>query len=210
MLRGNCEEIVYMDNDAIIVIAGDLNRLNCAKLESDCGLSQLVDLNIRGSVTLDKFLTDRPDLFQSVSVFKPMASQSSDLPRRNTQAHVKSVMYDHSPVHIGNLCKALENNSWTGLLLDIEHKTVDVDTAFAEFNAIVNYFVEKYIPSRIVCIKPKDPAFITLAINPCSVLPERDSGCTQCLRGGYPESDSGNRLVTAAGCFAGLIRISPN
>ena len=45
----------------------------------------------------------------------------------------------------------LENYSWTGLLLAIEHKTVDVDTAFAEFNAIVNYFVEKYIPSRTVC-----------------------------------------------------------
>jgi len=137
------------------------------------GLSQLDDLNTRGSVTLDKFLTNRLDLFQSVSVFssivkadhkavlvKHTASQSSDLPRRNTQAHVKSVMYDHSPVHIGNLCKALENYSWTGLLLAI----VDVDTAFAEFNAIVNYFVEKYIPSRTVCIKPKDPAFITPAI----------------------------------------------
>ena len=61
MLWGNCEEIVYMDNDAIIVIAGNLNRLNCAKLESDCGLSQLVDLNTRDSVTLDKFLTNRPD-----------------------------------------------------------------------------------------------------------------------------------------------------
>ena len=129
------------------------------------------------SRTLDKFLTNRPDLFQSVSVLssivktdhkavlvKPTASQSSDLPRTNTQAHVKSVMYNHSPVHIGNLCKALENYSWTGLLLAIEHKTVDVDTAFAEFNAIVNYFVEKYIPSRTVCIKPKDPAFITPAI----------------------------------------------
>ena len=58
----------------------------------------------------------------------------------------------------------LENYSWTGLLLAIEHKTVDVDTAFAEFNAIVNYFVKKHIPSRTVCIKPKDPAFITPAI----------------------------------------------
>ena len=25
------------------------------------------------------------------------------------------------------------------------------------------------------------------------------------LRGGYPESDSGNRRLSAAGCFAGLI-----
>ena len=81
---------------------------------------------------------------------KPMASHSSDLPRRNTQAHVKSVMYNHSPVHIGNLCKALENYSWTSLLLSIK--------LWKKFNAIVNYFVEKYIPSRTVCIKPKDPA----------------------------------------------------
>ena len=143
------------------------------------GLSLLADLNTRGSVTLDKFLTNGPDLFQSVSVFssivktdhkavlvKPTASQSSVLPRRNTQAHVKSVMYDHSPVHIGNLFSgtALENYSWTGLLLATVHKTVDVDTAFAKFNAIVYYFVEKYMPSHTVCIKPKDPAFITPAI----------------------------------------------
>ena len=38
-------------------------------------------------------------------------------------------------------------------------------------------------------------------VNPCSDLPERDSGGTQCLRGGYPESDSGSRRLTAAGCF---------
>ena len=42
-------------------------------------------------------------------------------------------------------------------------------------------------------------------INPCSVLPERDSGCTHCLRGGYPDSDSGNRrlkgLITACRKF---------
>ena len=50
------------------------------------------------------------------------------------------------------------------MLLAIEHKTMDVDTAFAEFNAIVNYFVKKYTPSRTVCIKPKDSAFITPAI----------------------------------------------
>jgi len=42
------------------------------------------------------------------------------------------------------------------------------------------------------------------SFNPCSVLPERDSGSTQCLRGGYPESDSGSRRLTAAGCFTTL------
>ena len=45
---------------------------------------------------------------------------------------------------------------------------------------------------------------VPLDFNPCSVLPERDSGRTQRLRGGYPESDSGSRWLTAPGCFTTL------
>ena len=41
-------------------------------------------------------------------------------------------------------------------------------------------------------------------LNPCSVLPECDSGSTQCPRGGYPESDSGSRQITAAASFTTL------
>ena len=69
------------------------------------------------------------------------------------------------PRHLIFMPLSESKSTRAGLLLAIEHKTVDVDTAFAEFNAIVNYFVEKYIPSRTVCIKPKDPvvvAFLTV------------------------------------------------
>ena len=66
-------------------------------------------------------------------------------------------MYNHSPLHIGNLCKALENYSWTGLLLAIEHKTVDVDIAFAEFNAIVHLLHRQlnitYVNETLPCVK---------------------------------------------------------
>jgi len=41
---------------------------------------------------------------------------------------------------------------------------------------------------------------LSVGVNPSSV--KRDSGSMQCLHGGYPESDSGNRQLTAAGCFA--------
>ena len=48
-----------------------------------------------------------------------------------------------------------------GLQKAVEHKTIDVDGAFAEFNSIIKYFVTACIPQHTVCIKPKDPAFVT-------------------------------------------------
>ena len=34
-------------------------------------------------------------------------------------------------------------------------------TSHSEFNYIINYFVRAFIPQHTVCIKPKDPAFVT-------------------------------------------------
>ena len=39
--------------------------------------------------------------------------------------------------------------------------TIDVSTAFDEFNRIITYFLKTYIPQHTVCIKPKDPSFVT-------------------------------------------------
>jgi len=45
--------------------------------------------------------------------------------------------------------------SWAGLLNGIQFSTVDVSTAFDEFNRIITYFLKTYIPQHTVCIKPK-------------------------------------------------------
>jgi len=49
-------------------------------------------------------------------------------------------------------------------LKTIENKTIDVDGAFAEFNYIINYVVKAFVPQHrpiTVCIRPKDPTFVT-------------------------------------------------
>ena len=58
------------------------------------------------------------------------------------------VVFDRSPVTVNRLCNALKSYSWAGLLKAIENKTIDVDTAFAEFNYIINYFVKAFVPQH--------------------------------------------------------------
>ena len=77
------------------------------------------------------------------------------------QQHFRTVVYDRSPVSVNRLCDALKSYSSAGLLKAIENKTIDVDGAFAEFNYIINYFVKAFVPQHTVCIRPKDPAFVT-------------------------------------------------
>lgn len=85
--------------------------MNCSVLESDYELCQLVQQNTRGVAILDKFLTNRPDLFQSISVFdsiiktdhksilvKSVGSHSDNVNNNQTvkQQHFKTVVFDRS------------------------------------------------------------------------------------------------------------------
>jgi hypothetical protein len=62
------EYITFQYQDAVKDTAGDMNQLDCSTLEYDCGLSQVVDKPTRGSVVLDKCLTNKPRLFTAVPV----------------------------------------------------------------------------------------------------------------------------------------------
>jgi len=112
-----------MNNNAVVVIAGDFNQLNCSELEVDLGLSQLVHQNTRGSNILDKFLTNRPDLFSSATVFDSLVKSDHKAilvqgvsnghcpPVQQQQQHLKFVVYERTPKHINELSTALENYS---------------------------------------------------------------------------------------------------
>jgi len=112
ILCGHVEQILEKDCDSVIIISGDLNKLNCSVLESDYGLCQLVQQNTRGLAILDKFLTNRPDLFQSISVFDSIiktdhksilvmsVGSHSDNENNNQtvkQQHFKTDVFDRSP-----------------------------------------------------------------------------------------------------------------
>ena len=75
LLCEHVKEVLAMNNNAVVVMAGDFNQLNYSELEVDLGFSQLVHQNTRGSNILDKFLTNRPDLFSSVTVFDSLVTR---------------------------------------------------------------------------------------------------------------------------------------
>ena len=77
------------------------------------------------------------------------------------QQHLKFVVYVRIPKYINDLFTALGNYSWAGLLKSTRFSIIDVDTAFEEFNSILRYFMKIYIPQHTVCLKPKDPSFVT-------------------------------------------------
>ena len=50
---------------------------------------------------------------------------------------------------------------WSGLINPLNYKTIDVNTAFKEFNDVLQWHVETYIPKRTVHIKQRDPMYVT-------------------------------------------------
>jgi hypothetical protein len=52
---------LYVNN--VTVITGDMNSLDIVNLSTDHGLTQIIDQPTHGNHILDKFLTNRPDLF---------------------------------------------------------------------------------------------------------------------------------------------------
>jgi len=68
MLCANIDEIMSIDNAAVLFVPGDLNKLDCSMLENDYGLTQMVDQATCKDSVLDKYLTNIPDLVTTVSV----------------------------------------------------------------------------------------------------------------------------------------------
>ena len=47
----------------IVILTGDLNKLNCANIAEGLGLHQIINKPTRGNRILDIFYTNRPELF---------------------------------------------------------------------------------------------------------------------------------------------------
>jgi len=144
MLCANIDEIMSIDNAAVVIIAGDLNKLNCSMLENDYGLTQMVNQATRKNSVLDKYLTNRPDLITTVSVIQSLVrsdhkavvvnpvSSAGGAQRKHTEHHT-AIVYDKSPEHIANLCEALGKYSWNALISAIDCGVIDANEAFDDF-----------------------------------------------------------------------------
>ena len=62
MLCLHINDIMSVDYNAVIIIAGDFNKLDCSKIEIDHGMTQLVNQVTHCKSVLDKCFINRPDL----------------------------------------------------------------------------------------------------------------------------------------------------
>jgi len=181
MLCMHINNILSSNSNAVLILAGDLNKLDCSKFEIDQGVIQLVNQTTHSRSVLDKCLTNRPDLYSSVSVISSLIDtkhkavfiescskgrngKTDDGIKQNTAG--KIVIYNRSPDSIERLRKAFTSYSWSGLLNSVECGTIDVSTAFSDFYTIVKWHLEKFIPTKTVSVKAKDPSFCLSLLPP--------------------------------------------
>ena len=73
------------DPDSIVILTGDLNRLNTVELQLQQGLEQIVNLPTHNKNSLDQFITNRSDLFKSSLCLSHSLNHLFPDKRRHTQ-----------------------------------------------------------------------------------------------------------------------------
>jgi hypothetical protein len=125
-------------------LAGDFNNLDVGRIETDCGLSQLVNRSTRKANILDLFLTNRPELFQCTVVDSLVSSDHQAVivgqlhdrvlvdPSRQTDRKVIK-FWDTRQHKLESLQNNLRNYSWNHITRD------DVRSVDEQYNELVTY-----------------------------------------------------------------------
>ena len=163
----------------MIFLVGDFNRLNLNKFSANNGVIQIVTGSTRGSQTLDRCYTNRPDIFKC-SVIKPLISTDHrallicDLtdhvaPRVHNLSRSRKVIkfFDIREHNVICLSNALERYNWNGILLDN-----DVSSAYTNLTNVLHWFISQFVPVKQVTITDNCPSFVTPLIK--SLLRKRN------------------------------------
>jgi hypothetical protein len=171
---GDVEDIAAKYPGSIIGLVGDLNHLNTDRFENEAGLMQLVkDITHEKSI-LDKFLTNRPELF-AVSVCASSIKTKHKSIIANSDHKIfanpvrKTVFFpDIREPNLNLLRHALAAHNW-GAIYAAEP---DVNACFDAFNETVTKMIEHHIPKKQITMRSSEPWFITPLIK--SLLRKRN------------------------------------
>jgi len=146
-----------------IIVAGDFNTLVCCILETQYGLTQIVNQPTHGDNILDKVFTNRSDYF-SASVFKSLLktrhlsvlvsvdqSWSPIKPKR-----VKVKLLDLRAHNIDYLRYMLASYDWSKHLA-----CFDIQLLYDMFLNDIHRLISECIPVKYVTIGPHDPPYVT-------------------------------------------------
>jgi len=154
-----------------IIVTGDINKLPFDNVALNCGLVQIVDQPTHGTNILDKFYTNRPDLFNCEIVNSVMktkhktvlvncaASRPSQLPSDQilNRSRFEFCFYDTRQHHLDKLLYAMMDVHW----MDIIYYSDDIDDVYTRFVETCQALISTHIPERKVTLGPKDPHFVS-------------------------------------------------
>ena len=163
-LLSDIEYIALNNARAIISIIGDVNHLNVTRFETEAGMIQLVQEATHGKNVLDKFITNRPDLFDvkvTVSSIKTkheaVTANLYNLVEPAAQGRKSVKFSDIRQPHIQSLRDTLSRYNW-GAVLKAEN---NMDVKYNLFHEIITKLIEMCIPTRTITMRKTEPWFIT-------------------------------------------------
>ena len=171
--------------DDYFVLTGDLNSLNMTDVVTEHGLDQLVTKPTHGHKILDKFFTNRPDLFKGVTLLpssiktnpKALLVQPEALHADNSQQQPNSpprvcYFYDTREQFMKNLASELLHYNWS------DHPIItdgEIDIMYNSFLLKCKNLILKHIPKRKVTLGRNDPYFVSPLVK--KLLRKRNKLC---------------------------------
>ena len=154
-------EKIYNDfPKAILLIAGDFNRMNLEDIELACCVTPLASPPTRGDAQLDIILTNRPNLINKVDCFSPRVETDHKavllLPRMKSlpDRYLSTFRLFTTRGHLSS-SSSLRNANFH------EVYCTDVDAAAEALEISIQDTVDASFPLRKVSMSSKDPTWLT-------------------------------------------------
>ena len=126
---------------------------------------QIVKQPTHADRILDKFFTNRPDIFDHCRVVASLIPTKhkailincdrEPTVKANTEKRVIKFYYVHQP-HIDNINQALCTYNWSHVTID--H---DIDSVYNAFKIVIEWHINLFVPLKQVTLSSNTPSFVT-------------------------------------------------
>ena len=160
-LQDITEDFLDENPDCVVVLGGDLNKLNIDILATKLGFDALVNFPTRGNHILDNCLTNCPCLFQSCYAVDAIAKTDHRgvvLPPVNKLKPVrtKHEFRDRREHRKQDFYRRIQMEDWSDIL-----SKDNIDSAVIEFNSTLLRIMDECMPLKSVSVSTGDPVWMT-------------------------------------------------
>lgn len=166
-IESSVDDLLLKYPNALLVLAGDYNQLDIARLIERTGLTDLIHAPTRGSNCLDHVLVsnccyDHVKIVKSVvnSDHSAIVAYSGSLLTNRSKTRTAHTFRKKSPAqHAATLQFLMTDGS--SLFADIDAVSGDLQNSFNNFYGAMDYILNRFYPMRSVTLTSSDPTFIT-------------------------------------------------